>query len=116
MAGLAVLVVGLQVLLAALLGRAGTSYWWLALIVAYGVGAFANHCLYVIIHDATHRLIFRSRFANHLVAIVSDLPNVLPGAVGFGLCHLKHHSHQGSYGVDADIASRCWPSLAPARW
>jgi hypothetical protein len=25
-----------------------------ALLTAYGVGAFANHCLYVNVHDATH--------------------------------------------------------------
>ena len=109
-------VVALQVGLAALLGRMGLSYWWLALAVAYGVGAFANHCLYVIIHDATHRLVFRSRIANNVVAIVSDLPNVVPGAIGFGICHLKHHAHQGRYDVDADIASNWEARLVGNHW
>jgi hypothetical protein len=31
------------------------------------VGAFANHCLYVIVRDATHRLIFRGRAATIVV-------------------------------------------------
>ena len=43
------------------MGHLGLGYWWLSLLVAYGVGAFANHCNYVIIHDATHNLIFRTR-------------------------------------------------------
>ena len=66
-------------------------------LAAYGVGAFANHCLYVIVHDATHRLIFRSRATNYLVAIIGDLPNLIPGAIGFSICHLAHHARQGDY-------------------
>src|SRR5436190_2997695 len=61
-------VVTLQTAIACLMGRLGASYWWLTLILAYGVGAFANHCSYVIIHDATHNLIFRSKLLNKLVA------------------------------------------------
>ena len=111
-----VCIVLLQTALAATLGRLGLSDWWLALLLAYFVGAFANHCLYVIIHEATHRLIFRSRTANNLVAIISDLPNALPGAIGFGICHLKHHSHQGHYGEDADIASDWEATFVGNRW
>jgi sphingolipid delta-4 desaturase len=99
-------VVALQIGLAALMGRLGIHYWWAALLLAYAVGAFANHCLYVVIHDATHRLIFRSRAANFLVAIIADLPNLVPGAIGFSICHLAHHARQGDYGADADLASR----------
>src|ERR1700761_7504205 len=54
----ALVVVSMQIALAAGMGALGLSYWWLSLVVAYGIGAFANHCLYVVIHDATHRLIF----------------------------------------------------------
>ena len=112
----AFLVVALQVAIAAYLGRLGLSHWWLALILAYAVGAFANHCLYVVIHDATHRLIFPGRIANQIVALFADLPNVAPGAIGFGLCHLKHHAFQGQYGVDADIASDWEARLIGHRW
>jgi sphingolipid delta-4 desaturase len=87
------------------MGHLGLSHWGLALLLAYALGAFANHCLYVVIHDAAHRLIFRTRAANMAVAIFSDLPNIVPGAIGFGICHLKHHAHQGDYRRDADIAS-----------
>src|SRR5438128_8256492 len=43
------------------MGGLGFHYWWLSLLVAYFVGAFANHANYVIIHDATHNLILRRK-------------------------------------------------------
>ena len=95
----------LQVSIAAFMGRLGLGHWWLALIVAYAVGAFANHCLYVIIHEATHNLIFRHRVANQIAAVVADLTNVVPAAISFAACHLAHHAHQGEFARDADIAS-----------
>jgi sphingolipid delta-4 desaturase len=115
-AAIMVLVVALQIGLAAAMGRMGLSFWWAAILLAYAVGAFANHCLYVVIHDATHKLIFRSRFANALVAIVGDLPNLLPGAVGFSICHLAHHARQGDYRSDADLANKWEARLIGNRW
>ncbi len=41
-----------------------------------------------------------------MIAIFADLPNLLPGAMGFRVYHLKHHSHQGDYEYDADLASQ----------
>jgi len=43
------------------------------------VGAFANHNMYVVIHEATHNLIFKSRLANRWVVILADLANAIPG-------------------------------------
>jgi sphingolipid delta-4 desaturase len=99
-------VVALQTGHAALMGRLGLGGWWVALIVAWCVGAFANHALYVMIHDATHNLIFRRRAPNQWAAILADLPNVFPAAMGFRVYHLQHHAHQGDYHLDADIANR----------
>jgi len=113
---IAVGLVGMQVALAAELGHLGLSRWWLSILIAYTAGAFANHCLYVVIHDAAHRLIFRTRAANMLMAIFSDLPNIVPGAIGFGICHLKHHAHQGDYRRDADIASHWEARLIGTHW
>jgi sphingolipid delta-4 desaturase len=110
------LVVTLQISLAAVMGWLGINFWWAALLLAWGVGAFANHCLYVVIHDATHRLIHRSRAANYLTAMIADLPNLIPGAIGFSICHLAHHAHQGDYGADADLASRWEARLVGNRW
>jgi len=95
----------LQTGIAFAMGKLGIHYWWLSLIIAYFVGAFANHSNYVIIHDATHNLIFRRKSWNIFVAILADLPNIAPGAMGFRVYHLKHHSHQGDYEHDADLAN-----------
>ena len=109
-------VVGFQIAIAIAMGRLGLDYWWAALLTAYCAGAFANHCLYVVVHDATHRLIFRSQAANYLVAILADLPNLIPGAIGFSICHLAHHAHQGDYSADADLAGAWEARLIGNRW
>ncbi len=94
----------------------GFDWWWLSLIIAFGVGAFANHCMYVIIHDATHNLVFTSKVWNRMVAIFADMPNLFPAAMGFTVYHLKHHAHQGDYEYDADIANRWEARLIGNRW
>ncbi|MBL1213219.1 MAG: fatty acid desaturase [Ignavibacteriae bacterium] len=80
--------------------------WWSALIAAYFIGAFANHSLFVLIHECAHNLIFKKRTFNILAGILADLPNVVPSSVSFRAYHLKHHSYQGDYNLDADLASR----------
>jgi sphingolipid delta-4 desaturase len=109
-------VVAGQTGLAILMGRLGWEYWWLSLLVAYCLGAFANHAMYVVIHDATHNLVFRNKTLNKFVAILADLPNIVPGAIGFGIYHLKHHTHQGDYDLDADLASRWEARLVGDKW
>lgn len=80
--------------------------WWLIAVVAYLVGAFANHGLFVMIHECSHDLIFRRRYLNYIAGIIADLPNVIPTAASFRRYHLKHHSFQGVYDLDADLPSR----------
>ena len=80
--------------------------WWTALIVAFIIGAFANHCLFVLIHEAAHKLIFKKSSLNIVAGIIADLPNVVPSSVSFRSYHLKHHSFQGNYKLDADLPSR----------
>ena len=67
---------------------------------------FANHSLFVLIHECAHNLIFKKRIFNILAGIFADLPNVVPSSVSFRAYHLKHHSYQGDYNLDADLASR----------
>jgi sphingolipid delta-4 desaturase len=115
-AAIAVSIVIGQTAIAFAFGKLGLSYWWLSLVVAYAVGAFANHCNYVIIHDATHNLIFRSKSWNKFMAILADLPNLNPAAMGFRVYHLKHHSHQGDYEWDADLANHWEAKLVGNKW
>jgi sphingolipid delta-4 desaturase len=113
---IAVLIVLIQTGIAFGMGALGFGYWWLGAIIAFFIGAFANHANYVIIHDATHNLIFRSPSWNKTVAIIADLPNLTPGAMGFRVYHLKHHSHQGDYEWDADLANHWEARLVGNRW
>lgn len=108
--------VSLQLAIAYGISTLGMSYWWLALIVAYCVGAFANHSLYVIIHEATHNLIFKNRTLNRWMAVIADIPNALPGAMGFHTYHLKHHAHLGEYENDTDLATHWEARLVSNIW
>lgn len=99
-------ILALQTGMAYFVGSLGWEYWWVLLLAAYGIGAFANHAMYVVIHEATHNLVFTSKLWNRWVALFADLPNTVPGSMGFTVFHLKHHAHQGDYDYDADIAGR----------
>jgi sphingolipid delta-4 desaturase len=94
-----------QLLIAAVLGWLGLSYWWLTLLLAFCVGAFANHANFVVIHDAIHNCVFDDPLRNKLTALLADLPNGFPTAMGFRCYHIKHHSHLSAYDYDADIPS-----------
>ncbi len=115
-AAIMLLVFSTQTAIAFVMGRFGWSYWWLSLLIAFCLGAFLNHSMYVVIHDATHNLIFKRRSWNKLVAILADLPNLLPGAIGFGVYHLQHHAHQGDYDSDADMPNRWEARLIGNKW
>src|SRR5688572_6767502 len=54
-------IVALQIVLAVLVADAP---WWVVFAVAYCVGAFANHALFVVVHECAHRLVFREKFPN----------------------------------------------------
>jgi sphingolipid delta-4 desaturase len=113
---IAVTIVVVQTAIAFRMGKLGMGYWWLGLLVAYLFGAFANHCAYVIIHDAAHNLIFQKKSWNRLIAILADLPNLGPGAMGFRVYHLKHHAHQGDYEIDVDLPNRWEARLVCNVW
>src|SRR5205814_7612668 len=77
--------------------------WFIWAPCAYIIGATIDHALWALIHDCTHNLVFRSRTANRLVAILANLPLVLPGAISFAKYHLLHHRHMGDLEFDAGI-------------
>ena len=100
---LLIAIVSVQIALAILLSNQSI---WLILLVAYLFGAFANHALFVLVHESAHNLIFKGRTLNYISGIIADLANVVPSAISFRSYHLKHHSFQGHYDLDADLASR----------
>jgi len=81
----------------------GNRSWMIWVPVAYIVGATIDHALWALIHDTCHNLVFRWRTGNRWVAILANLPIVVPGAISFGKYHLLHHRHMGDIDFDAGM-------------
>ncbi|MDE1191874.1 MAG: fatty acid desaturase [Arachidicoccus sp.] len=96
------LCVGLQTALAYYLRD---SYWWLVFVLAYFVGAFACHTLFVCIHECSHNLLFKKRWLNTAASFIANLPLLFASAASFKKYHLKHHAFQGIEALDADMPS-----------
>src|SRR5688500_2951574 len=62
--------------------------WYIWLPCAYLIGATIDHALWALIHETTHNLMFRSRTANRIVALIANLPLVVPSAMSFSKYHL----------------------------
>jgi sphingolipid 4-desaturase/C4-monooxygenase len=95
--------VGIQVVLA---WAVRDTSWWIVAGVAYLLGAFADHSLFVMIHECAHHLLFKNRSANRLAGILANLPQLFPSSVSFERYHIKHHSFQGVHELDADLPNR----------
>ena len=96
----AFLIVSFQVAMAV-----GLSHSSILLIffLAYFVGAFANHAMFVIIHECTHNLVFKGNTANSLLQIFANFPIIFPSAMSFRLYHMIHHRYQGDINRDSDL-------------
>ena len=92
-----------QLVLAWLLREASS---WQIFWVAYLVGAYLAHSLFVCIHEAGHNLIFKTTRANLAAGLVANLPTLIPTALSFRFYHSKHHSFLGVEDQDADIPDR----------
>jgi sphingolipid delta-4 desaturase len=68
--------------------------------------AFADHALFVMIHECAHQLLFKGRSANRWAGMFANLPQILPSAISFERYHIKHHSFQGVHELDADLPNR----------
>lgn len=77
--------------------------WWWVMGVAYFIGAFVDHALFVMIHECAHRLIFKNPAANRLSGILANIPQIFPSSVSFERYHIKHHSFQGVMELDGDL-------------
>lgn len=93
-------IVSIQLLVAYILS--GQSWWWV-FGAAYLIGAFADHALFVLIHECAHKLIFKNRAANKMAGMIANIPLIFPSSVSFETYHLKHHSFQGVHELDGDL-------------
>jgi sphingolipid delta-4 desaturase len=78
------------------------SCWWIV-GVAWCVGAFPTHTLFVCIHESAHNLIFKRTAWNVAAGIIANFPSLFPTAISFKNYHLKHHAFQGVHELDADL-------------
>lgn len=77
--------------------------WWIVAGTAYVLGAFADHALFVMIHECAHKLVFKNHSANRLAGIIANIPLLFPSSVSFEMYHIKHHSFQGVHELDGDL-------------
>ena len=82
-----------------------TQAWWVTFAMAFAIGSYANHALFVMIHEASHNLIFKTRWLNKIAGIMCNFPMGFPSSESFQRYHLKHHIYQGVYALDADLSS-----------
>lgn len=73
------------------------------LLLTYGVSGTLNHSLLLAMHEVTHDLCFKQRWANQALAIVANIPMGVPASNMFRIYHAEHHSGMGEEGVDTDI-------------
>lgn len=96
-------IVAFQVIMAWLLRDQS---WWLVVGAAYLLGAFADHALFVMIHECAHHLLFKNRAANRWAGMIANLPQLFPSSISFERYHIKHHSFQGIHELDADLPNK----------
>ena len=92
------------------------SSWWVVFLLAYTVGAFANHGLFVLIHECTHKLVFKRKTPNFITGLLANMPLFFPSIAPFQKYHLKHHAFQGVYELDADVPSHWEARLIGHSW
>jgi len=97
----ALLLVAAQMGLAVALPRLLPAWGWLA--VSYCVGANIDHALWVLIHDATHNLVFASGVGNRAVLLLCNIPHVFPSAMLFRYYHILHHVELNKAERDPDV-------------
>src|SRR5258705_5184860 len=67
-------IIGLVALQIALAWFVADKSWWLIFGAAYLIGAFADHALFVMIHECAHRLLFKKPETNRLAGILANIP------------------------------------------
>ncbi|WP_437510268.1 fatty acid desaturase [Sorangium sp. So ce1099] len=77
--------------------------WWVVTLAAATFGAVLSHWCAMAIHEAAHDLAARRVRSNKLLALIANLPMVLPVAMSFRRYHLAHHALLGVAGEDTDL-------------
>ncbi|WCT11082.1 fatty acid desaturase [Mucilaginibacter jinjuensis] len=96
-------IIGVVAFMVALAWLVRDQSYWVVFLAAYCLGAFADHALFVLIHECAHHLLFKNRSANRWAGILANIPQIFPSSISFEYYHIKHHSFQGVHELDADL-------------
>jgi sphingolipid delta-4 desaturase len=112
-----VLLVALQLFVGVGFVGRGHLPWYLAVVLAYVFGAVVDHAQWVLIHDATHNLIFDSVAWNRLILCVANTIHVVPSGMMFRYYHILHHIELNRVQRDPDVPA-AWEArlVGNSRW
>lgn len=77
--------------------------WGPLMLAAYVISGTANQNLFCAQHEISHCLVYRKPVHNKILALVGNLPLVVPMAVKFREYHHDHHLFMGVDGGDVDL-------------
>ncbi|MFY0608064.1 MAG: fatty acid desaturase [Cyclobacteriaceae bacterium] len=82
------------------------SFWGFSLMLLL-IGTTLTHILVLAIHELSHDLAFKSEAKNNWLAILVNMPIIVPFAMAFKTYHLEHHWNQGVDKIDTDVPTLC---------
>jgi sphingolipid 4-desaturase/C4-monooxygenase len=71
---------------------------WVLVALSATVGAVVAHALGVLVHEASHNLVFKRAWRNKVLAIVANVAHGAPAAIEFRHQHMLHHKYLGEAG------------------
>jgi len=79
---------------------------WLGILaLAYFVGAFICHAQWVLIHELTHDLVFKSSTINTFFLLLCNTTHIIPSGISFRYFHRQHHAFLNETYKDPDVPS-----------
>jgi len=79
---------------------------WLGIFaLAYCVGAFICHAQWVLVHELTHDLVFRTPFMNTFFLLLCNTTHIIPTGISFRYFHKQHHAFLNETYKDPDVPS-----------
>jgi sphingolipid delta-4 desaturase len=75
------------------------------IVATYAISGTLNHSLFLAMHEVSHDLFFKARWANRAFAFIVNIPMGVPASPYFKVYHKWHHSDLGVIGKDTDIPS-----------
>jgi sphingolipid delta-4 desaturase len=80
--------------------------WPWFLLATYAISGTFQANLFLAIHEVTHNLAFSDYKKSRLLAMVANMPLVIPYCITFKPYHQDHHKYQGDHHVDTDIPTQ----------